>query len=70
MNYATLYGHQVQPNSSGTLAIANREAYFWQSRLTTACRGPAPLPQLVNLRELAQEVREFFHLQKDTGHAR
>ncbi|QJI53035.1 hypothetical protein XccvBFoX4_gp81 [Xanthomonas phage FoX4] len=49
-------GAQLQANTCGRTACALDAAKFWQSRMTVGGKV-APVPQLVDLRELAKAVR-------------
>ena len=42
-------------NELGRMPLLNNERTFWQSRMF-----PAPLPELVNLHELARQVRKAY----------
>ena len=57
MNYPTVNGQQIQPQSCGRLAIENRELAFWQSRIASVSREPL---RLVRIPELAAEVRSTY----------
>lgn len=56
MNYATLFGQQVQRQTCGRTACENDAVAFWQSRMTAAGARAEPM-RLTNLRELAIAVR-------------
>lgn len=45
----------MNANEAGRIALLNHERAFWQSRWF-----PAPLPELVNLHELARQVRKAY----------
>lgn len=56
MNYPTLNGNQVRNDGCGRQALINDARAFWQSRMTTAGHR-APPPELVDLQQLARDVR-------------
>lgn len=56
MNYPTINGNQVRNDGCGRLAMQTAERAFWQSRMTRAGRRASP-PELVDLRQLASDVR-------------
>lgn len=59
MNYPTIRGQQVQPNTCGLLAMDNHATAFWQSRETVAGHRANP-PRLIDIPALAQAVRATF----------
>lgn len=60
MNYPTLNGAQVRNDGCGRTAMQTRMRTLWQSALTTAGNRANP-PELVDLHQLARDVRRAFN---------
>ena len=62
-----LHGLELLNTGCGHVALANRDAYLWQSYMTTA-GNPAPFPAITNLPELAREIRRTYTTTGEDNH--